>query len=187
RIIPCLKFGVKFISIQFFLSNPDDPVIWRGPMVTKALTQMLNECVWDGVEILLIDMPPGTGDIQLSLSQLSTMAGVILVSTPQQLSVSDVAKAGRMFEKVNVPVLGIVENMVDDHDFGIFGIGGVDKLAESLKTNVLARIPLRKEFVTCSDQGHPIALSSGASIFLDLADKVLELISQSRVNQIEIG
>lgn len=186
RIIPCLRYGVRYVSIQFFLQNPDDPVIWRGPMVTKALTQMLNDCDWSGVEVLFIDMPPGTGDIQLTLSQIASLYGVILVTTPQRMSTSDVAKAGKMFEKVKVPILGIIENMVDSKTVKLFGSGGAGELATRLNTEIMGHIELNPEFVTYSDSGKPVTLSDHGKVFFELASKLIEKLEQIENTSVEI-
>ncbi|MCS6961055.1 MAG: Mrp/NBP35 family ATP-binding protein [Deltaproteobacteria bacterium] len=187
RIIPCNRFGVKYVSIQFFLQNPDDPVIWRGPMITKALMQMLNDCVWDDVQLLIIDMPPGTGDIQLSLSQLASLAGVVLVTTPQKLSVSDVAKAGRMFRKVNVPILGIIENMTDTPEINLFGSDGSTSLARDLDTEILGAIPINREIAKNSDQGTPVCLTEHGKIFFTIAEKILKTLEKAQTTEVEVS
>ena len=111
RLIPAEKYGVKYVSLAFFLENPDDPVIWRGPMFTKALQQMFQDVSWGQVDYCIVDMPPGTGDAQISLCQMAKLTGAVVVSTPQEVALADVRKAINMFAKVSVPVLGLVENL----------------------------------------------------------------------------
>ncbi len=108
KFIPALRYGVKYISIAFFLRNPDDAVIWRGPMFGKAITQLFQDVNWGEVDIAIVDMPPGTGDAQLSLSQLVTLSGAVLVTTPQEVALADVRRAVNMFGKVNVRILGVI-------------------------------------------------------------------------------
>ncbi len=185
-IIPSLKYGVKYVSIQFFLQNPDDPVIWRGPMVTKALNQMLYQTDWGGAEMIIVDMPPGTGDIQISLSQMTQFSGVILVSTPQAISISDVLKAGKMFRKVNIDLLGIIENMVDEK-FKVFGKSRGKEVAEKLETELIATIPLMSNIVEMSDRGEPFALTTEGAIFFEIAKRLLDLMSQKSLSRVEVG
>ncbi|MEM4380333.1 MAG: P-loop NTPase, partial [Thermoplasmatales archaeon] len=139
-----------------------------------------------GVEVLFIDMPPGTGDIQLTLSQIASLYGVILVTTPQRMSTSDVAKAGRMFEKVKVPILGIIENMVDSKTVKLFGSGGAGELATRLNTEIMGHIELNPEFVTYSDSGKPVTLSDHGKVFFELASKLIEKLEQIENTSVEI-
>ena len=137
RLVPPVKFGVKYISLGFFLSNPDDPVIWRGPMFNKALNQLFNDVNWGEVQYCIVDMPPGTGDAQISLCQMVQLAGAVVVTTPQEVSLADVRKSINMLAKVNVPVLGVVENMAglvmpDGSIQNIFGSGGGVSLAPKI-------------------------------------------------------
>jgi len=111
RLIPPVKHGIKYISLGFFLRHPDDAVIWRGPMFNKALAQMFQDVNWGAIDYMIIDMPPGTGDAQLSLSQMVKISGAVVVTTPQEVALADVRKSINMLKKVNVDVLGIVENM----------------------------------------------------------------------------
>ncbi|MCL4141475.1 UNVERIFIED_CONTAM: hypothetical protein GTU68_067456, partial [Idotea baltica] len=111
KLIPAARFNVKYISIQFFLPNKDDAVVWRGPMFGKAIHQLFHDVNWGDVDIAVLDLPPGTGDAQISLSQMVQLDGAIVVSTPQEVALSDVRRAIKMFEKVNIPVMGLVENM----------------------------------------------------------------------------
>ncbi len=134
KFIPALRWGVKYISIAFFLKNQDDPIVWRGPMFGKAIAQLFQDVRWGDVDVCIVDMPPGTGDAQLSLSQLVKLDGVVMVTTPQEVALSDVRRAINMFGKVNVPVLGVVENMAgfvtpSGETIDIFGKGGGEALA----------------------------------------------------------
>ncbi|MEZ4754659.1 MAG: Mrp/NBP35 family ATP-binding protein, partial [Bdellovibrionota bacterium] len=147
KLIPPELHGLKYISLQFFLQNPDDPVIWRGPMFNKAMQQLFNDVSWGEVDYCIVDMPPGTGDAQISLTQMVKLAGAVVVTTPQEVALSDVRKSINMLAKVNVDVLGIVENMAgfkapDGTIHEIFGAGGGQQLAEKFSLPLLASIPL---------------------------------------------
>ena len=177
RLIPALRYGVKYVSIGFFLKNPDDPVVWRGPMFGKAIHQLLQDVDWGQVDIAVVDLPPGTGDAQLSLSQMVQLDGVLIVTTPQEVALADVRKAIRMFEKVNVPILGVVENMAgfqtdDGKTIDIFGTGGGKSLSEEYRLPLLATIPIELAIREGGDKGEPIALdrdSKAGKIFAELA------------------
>jgi ATP-binding protein involved in chromosome partitioning len=158
---PLEAHGLKLMSIGF-LVDPDQATVWRGPMVHGALVQLLRDVNWGELDYLVIDLPPGTGDVPLSLSQSVKAAGVVLVSTPQDLALSDVVKARAMFEKVSVPVLGIVENMSDfvcphcgEHT-AIFSSGGVERAAAAMGIPVLGKIPLDLAIRVSGDAGAPI-------------------------------
>ena len=184
RLIPPSKFGVKYISLGFFLNNPDDAVIWRGPMFNKALNQLFADVNWGEVDICIVDMPPGTGDAQISLTQLLKLTGGVIVTTPQEVALADVRKAVNMLAKVNVDVLGIVENMgafvaPDGTKHSIFGEGGGKELAEKLGVPLLASIPLDPEIRQAGDSGEPLAATDSAaakSYFEPLALKLLEIL-----------
>lgn len=186
KFIPALKFGVKYISIAFFLKNPDDPIIWRGPMFGKAIAQLFNDVNWGDVDICVVDMPPGTGDAQLSLAQFVKLDGAVLVTTPQEVALSDVRRAVNMFHKVNVPILGVVENMSGfvtptGERFDIFGTGGGQTLAEQYQLPFLGAIPIDMAVRTGGDIGQPIALdasSATATAFYDIAGKVVGELQQ---------
>jgi len=168
RIRPLEAFGIKVMSIGLLI-DPEQPAVWRGPMVTQALTQLLGETEWGELDYLVIDMPPGTGDLQLTLAQRVPVAGAIIVTTPQEIAVADARKGLRMFEKVLVPVLGIVENMSFfvcdgcEKRHALFGEGGAERAAKELDTEVLARLPLQPDVVAAGDSGKPTVLSSPAS------------------------
>lgn len=160
---PIEKFGLQVMSIGFLVEE-DTPMIWRGPMVMSALTQMLREVAWEALDILVVDMPPGTGDAQLTMAQQVPLAGAVIVSTPQDLSLIDARKGLNMFKKVDVPVLGIVENMSyfiapdTGARYDIFGHGGAKAEAAKLSLPFLGEVPLVMEIRELSDAGTPITI-----------------------------
>ena len=160
KIIPVEAYGIKFMSFGFFI-NENDPVIWRGPMLGGVLSQFLFDVDWTGTDYLLIDLPPGTGDIQLSMIQNAHVDGAIVVSTPQDIALLDAKKGVEMFKKMNLPVIGMVENMssfICNHcgtEHHIFGEGGVSHAVEELQVDMLGQIPLEIELRTGSDKGEP--------------------------------
>jgi ATP-binding protein involved in chromosome partitioning len=165
RIQPLKNHGVVVMSIGF-LVDVEQPMVWRGPMVTSALTQLLSDTEWGALDYLVIDMPPGTGDIQLTLSQRVPVAGAIIVTTPQDISLADARKGLKMFEKVNVPVLGIVENMSVHvcsqcgHAEHVFGSGGGARMAEQYGVQLLAELPLDAQIRDEADQGRPSVVAA---------------------------
>ncbi len=160
KIIPVEAFGIKFMSFGFFI-NEGDPVIWRGPMLGGVLNQFLFDVDWTGVDYLLIDLPPGTGDIQLSMIQNAHVDAAIIISTPQDIALLDAKKGAEMFKKLNLPLIGMVENMSSficttcGTEHHIFGEGGVSKAVEQLEIPFLGKIPLEIELRTGSDNGTP--------------------------------
>ena len=160
KIIPVEAYGVKFMSFGFFI-NEGDPVIWRGPMLGGVLNQFLFDVDWKDTDFLLIDLPPGTGDIQLSMIQNANVDGAIIISTPQDIALLDAKKGLEMFKKLNLPIIGMVENMstfICGHcgtEHHIFGEGGVGRAVEQLETTLLGQIPLEIELRTGSDKGEP--------------------------------
>jgi ATP-binding protein involved in chromosome partitioning len=160
RMNPIRAHGLQAMSIGFLIDE-DQPMIWRGPMVTQALQQMLAETVWDDLDVLVIDLPPGTGDVQLSLSQRVPMTGAVIVTTPQDIALLDARKALQMFKKVEVPVLGIVENMSTHvcgkcgHEEAIFGAGGGERLAQQYGVELLGQVPLDIRIREQADGGKP--------------------------------
>ncbi|CAJ1369646.1 unnamed protein product [Effrenium voratum] len=182
---PLEGYGIKVMSMGFMVEE-ETPMIWRGPMVISALTQMLREVAWGDLDVLVVDMPPGTGDAQLTMAQQVPLAGAVIVSTPQDLALIDARKGLNMFKRVDVPVLGIVENMSyflcpdcgGRHD--IFGHGGARAEAERLKVPFLGEVPLTMKIRETSDAGTPIVVSDPegpmAAIYKDIASKVMSTI-----------
>jgi ATP-binding protein involved in chromosome partitioning len=178
---PLLGHGIQTNSIGFLIS-PDSPAIWRGPMVTQALEQLLRQTAWADLDYLIVDMPPGTGDIALTLAQKVPVVGAIIVTTPQDVALLDARKGLRMFEKVEVPILGIIENMAVHvcsncgHPEHIFGDGGGQRMAQEFATPCLGSLPLSIAIRTQSDAGVPIVIaqpdSLAAGIYQDIALKI---------------
>jgi len=165
HIRPLLAHGVQAMSIGFLI-DPAQAMVWRGPMVTQALTQLLGDTAWGELDYLVVDMPPGTGDIQLTLAQRVPVAGVVIVTTPQDIALADARKGLVMFEKVSVPVLGIVENMSTHvcsacgHEEAIFGSGGGARLAEEYGVRLLGQLPLDAHIREEADGGRPTVVAA---------------------------
>jgi ATP-binding protein involved in chromosome partitioning len=165
RIQPIAAHGIVAMSIGMLI-DPEQPMVWRGPMATQALTQLLADTDWGTLDYLVVDMPPGTGDIQLTLAQRVPVAGAVIVTTPQEIALADARKGLKMFEKVAVPVLGIVENMSlhvcssCGHAEAIFGEGGGDRLAAEANTQLLGRLPLDARIRAEADGGRPSAVAA---------------------------
>ncbi|MFU0504062.1 Mrp/NBP35 family ATP-binding protein [Pseudaminobacter sp. NGMCC 1.201702] len=186
---PMENYGLKVMSMGF-LVDEETPMIWRGPMVMSALTQMLREVEWGPLDVLVVDMPPGTGDAQLTMAQQVPLAGAVIVSTPQDLALIDARKGLNMFKKVEVPLLGIVENMSyfiapdTGKRYDIFGHGGARNEAERLGVTFLGEVPLEMGIRESSDAGAPVVASRPdgpeAKIYRDIASKVWERIKQER-------
>ena len=187
-IAPVEKYGVKLLSIGF-LVDKDNAVLWRGGMASNALKQLISDANWGDLDYFVIDMPPGTSDIHLTLVQTLAITGAIVVSTPQEVALADARKGISMFrsDKVNVPVLGIVENMAwftpanhPDEKYFIFGNGGGKRLAEAIHTQLLAQIPLVAGICDAGDDGRPAVLNNtvSAAAFASLADKAVEAIEK---------
>lgn len=184
-MVPFEKYGIKMMSVGFFVDK-DKPMLWRGPMAANTLTQMLTETHWGELDFMVLDMPPGTGDIQLTLVQQFSVSGSIFVCTPQQLAVADVRRAVNMFknDQVAVPIIGLVENMayftpreLPDNKYYIFGKGGGEALAKELDIELIAQIPISMDISETNDTGNPIALefsSPEAESFMGLAEKIAE-------------
>ena len=186
-VAPLQNFGISLMSMGLLV--PDDTaMIWRGPMVQSALTQMLNSVAWGDLDVIVIDLPPGTGDIQISLAQQVNLAGAVIVSTPQDIALLDVVKALTMFQKANVPVLGMIENMSYwscpdcgrvDH---IFGEGGVKAEAKKRNIDLLGEIPISVDVRKSSDAGIPIIISEPESI----QSQNYRLIAKSIIKSIKL-
>ncbi len=164
KMVPLEKYGIQVNSIGFLIDS-DSPVIWRGPMVTSALMQLLQQSVWHALDYLIIDLPPGTGDVQLTLAQRVPVAGGVIVTTPQDIALLDAKKGLRMFEKVGVTVLGLVENMSMHvctqcgHAESIFGAGGGEKMAQQYGVPLLGQLPLDGHIRAHSDKGCPTVIA----------------------------
>lgn len=181
KLIPMENYGIKTMSIGFLVAE-DTPMIWRGPMVQSALTQMMNDVEWGELDVLIVDMPPGTGDAQLTMAQRVPLTGAVVVSTPQEIALIDARKGFAMFEKTHVPVFGIVENMAYFVSPGsgeksyIFGEGGARRMAEKLGCDFLGEVPLHMTIREKSDNGEPVVAtapeSAEAKPFLDIAARV---------------
>ncbi len=183
KILPIEKFNIKMMSIGFLLDE-EDTVIWRGPMIHGAIKQFIEDVEWEGVDNLVIDLPPGTGDAHLSLIQTVPLSGGIIVTTPQDVALIDVKRGIQMFRKLNVPVLGIIENMSylqnGDEIIDIFGRGGGKAIAEKFDVPFLGEIPIDPEIRKGGDSGNPIVFSnpdsSSSKAFQDIAVKLIEKI-----------
>lgn len=201
KLVPLEKYGVRFLSMGLLI-DPDQAMIWRGPMVTSAVKQFMQEVEWGELDYLVLDLPPGTGDIQLTLVQTVPITGAVIVSTPQTVALDDARKGVAMFKKVNVPVLGIVENMsyfippdMPDKKYHIFGKHGARSLAERIGANFLGEIPLEQTVRESGDSGKPIVLqedmdSRSAQAFVELSNNVIQQLAirnqQEATEKVEI-
>jgi ATP-binding protein involved in chromosome partitioning len=186
NITPAVAHGIKCMSMGFLIEE-GEPVVWRGPMLGSALKQMLFQTSWGELDTLVVDLPPGTGDVQISMAGMVDIAGAIIVSTPQDVALLDAQKAITMFKKVNVPILGMVENMSTfmcpecGHESHIFGHNGALKLAEEIGLEVLAQIPLDLGIRLHTDEGKPVVINMAnnpqAQIYRDFAEKVAEKLA----------
>lgn len=185
-LAPMEAYGLKVMSIGFLIDE-ETPMIWRGPMVISAITQMLREVAWGELDVLVVDMPPGTGDAQLTMAQQTPLAGAVIVSTPQDMALMDARRGIAMFRKVEVPILGIIENMSyfiapdTGHRYDIFGHGGARREAERLGVPFLGEIPLAMPIRELSDNGHPIVAAepdgAHARAYLAIASQVKEALA----------
>ena len=186
RIRPAEKYGLQVVSMGF-LTQDEAPVIWRGPMLHSAIQQFCREVSWKDLDYLVVDMPPGTGDVALSLSQTVPAAGAIVVTTPQQVSLADSRRAVRMYQKLNIPPLGLVENMSFHectnchHIAQIFGHGGGEQMAGQLNVPFLGRLPLYEPIRIGGDRGIPLVIaepdSAGTRAFMELAEAVMSQLA----------
>ncbi len=186
KMKPVENYGVKLLSLGFF-TDPDQAVIWRGPMASKALKQLIFDADWGELDFLLIDLPPGTGDVHLSIVQALPINGAVVVSTPQNIALADAKKGVAMFqqESIKVPVLGIIENMayftpeeLPDNKYYIFGKDGAKNLAEDIKTKFLGEIPLVQSIREAGDVGHPVALQEGTVLEQSFNDITKEMLAE---------
>lgn len=188
RIEPIEKYGIKLLSIGFF-TDPNQPVPWRGPMVSTAVKQLFNDAEWGELDYMIVDLPPGTGDIHITLTQTYPIAGAVIVTTPQNVALADAKKGIGMFmmNAINVPLLGIIENMayftpaeLPDNKYYIFGQGGGRKLSEELNIPFLGEIPLVKSISDSGDAGVPVILQENnpmSAAFLDMAERVAQQVA----------
>src|SRR5213594_2267719 len=188
RIVPAEKYGVQVVSIGF-LTSDDAPVIWRGPMLHGAIQQFFREVAWRDLDYLIVDMPPGTGDVALSLSQTVPVVGSIVVTTPQQVSLADSRRAVRMYQKLNIPTLGIVENMSYyacpncHHETDIFGHGGGEQLAADMEVPFLGRLPIYQPIREGGDAGVPLVVADSSSV----AARALMTVAERTAAQVSIA
>jgi len=185
KMKPVENYGVKLLSIGFF-ADPDQAVVWRGPMAAKALNQLIFDAAWGELDFLIVDLPPGTGDIHLSIMQAIPITGAVIVSTPQKVALADARKGVAMFNQksINVPVLGFVENMayftpaeLPENKYYIFGEKGARFLARDMNVPFLGEIPLVKSIRESGDVGHPAALQDGTPVseaYKDMTRKIVE-------------
>ncbi len=186
KMKPIENYGVKLLSLGFF-TNPNQAVIWRGPMASKALNQLIFDADWGELDFLLIDLPPGTGDVHLSIVQAVPINGAVVVSTPQNIALADAKKGVAMFQQdsIKVPVLGIIENMayftpeeLPDNKYYIFGKDGAKHLAEDIDTKFLGEVPLVQSIREAGDVGHPVALQENTPLEKAFSDITKEMVSE---------
>jgi len=195
RIEPIEKYGIKLLSVGFF-TDPNQPVPWRGPMVSTAVKQLFNDADWGELDYMVVDLPPGTGDIHITVTQTFPVTGAVIVTTPQNVALVDTKKGIGMFmmNTINVPILGIVENMayftpaeLPENKYYIFGKDGGKKLAEQLKVPFLTELPLVKGISDSGDAGRPVVLDEGimGAAFVDMAKKVAQQVAICNANAID--
>lgn len=187
-MLPVVKYGIQLMSIGFMM-DPNKALIWRGPMVSGALKQLATETAWNDVDYLVVDLPPGTGDVQITIAQSLPVSGAVVVSTPQQIALSDVIRAVEMFQapEINIPILGFVENMayftpaeLPENKYYIFGKNGCKKLSEQMNIPLLGEIPLVQSIAEGGDNGEPVALNENTpegAAFLQMAGEVAKQLS----------
>lgn len=186
KLLPIERHGLQSMSMGYLI-DPLAPVVWRGPMLGKALQQLLQDTAWEALDYLVIDLPPGTGDVQITLCQKVPVNGAVIVTTPQDLALLDVRRACEMFNKLNVPILGFIENMSYHrctqcgHEEHIFGAGGAEKLTQEYKASLLGTIPLNAQIREMTDNGNPPVVqapeSDYAKAFIEAAKKVIEVLA----------
>jgi ATP-binding protein involved in chromosome partitioning len=186
KIVPLEAHGVKIISLGFLIER-DQPAIWRGPIVMKIVNQFLKDVAWGQLDYLIVDLPPGTGDAQLSLVQATHVTGALIVTTPQEMAVGDALRGAKMFQRVNTPVLGIVENMSwfecphCGKPSALFGSGGGERLAKELGLPLLGQVPLYPRILEGADRGEPIVVgdpqSSAAKAIVSLTERVRSAVA----------
>jgi len=183
NMTPINQYGVQCMSIGF-LVDKDTPMIWRGPMVTSAIKTFTQKVLWDNLDYIVVDMPPGTGDTQLTFAQEIKVDGAIIISTPQEIALADVTRGINMFDKLKVPILGLVDNMSyfeteEGKKYNIFGEGGVEKIAKKYKKEFLGKIPINMDLRISADQGTPLVESKPehetSLIFREIAKKIKKI------------
>lgn len=188
KLVPIEKHGLKLLSMGFMV-DPDKAVIWRGPMVSNAIRQFLGQTDWGDLDYLILDLPPGTGDIQLTIVQTVSLTGAIVVSTPQEVALADARKGVEMFKNVDVPVLGIVQNMayfvppdLPDRKYYIFGEGGARRLANTIEVPLIGEVPIEQGVRESGDKGMPIVLAAPESV----SARAFQTIAKDAVRQITL-
>ncbi len=191
-IVPLQRFGLKMMSVGFLLEDPKQAVIWRGPMLHGALQQFVRDVEWGDLDYLVVDLPPGTGDVALTLAQKMRITGVVVVTTPQEVALADVYKGVSMCQKLSIPILGVVENMSWFTDpsgqrHELFGSGGGEKVAEMAKAPLLGQIPIDPEVRKQGDEGLPIVQAAPSSPAGDalhrIAEKLVDLIAKAHFDR----
>jgi len=179
-LVPIEQYGIQCMSIGF-LVDEETPMIWRGPMVTSAIKTFTEKVLWNNLDFIIVDMPPGTGDTQLTFAQQIKVDGIIIISTPQEIALLDVKRGIKMFDKLKVPIIGLVDNMSyfksdDGKNYNIFGEGGVEKTAIDYKKNFLGKIPINIDLRIAADNGKPLFEKNPqheiSKIFTEMANKV---------------
>ncbi|KAK3582490.1 hypothetical protein CHS0354_024037 [Potamilus streckersoni] len=189
KLFPIEKYGIKLMSIGF-LTDPQTAVIWRGPMLAAAIKQFVNDVLWGPLDYLIFDLPPGTGDVQLSLSQSLSLTGAVIVTTPQSVALADVVRAISMFNTLKVPIIGLIENMSyfelpDGTKEHLFGEGGGEKLANERSISLLGKIPITKALRERGDAGNPISLdkeTKESSLFRAISSQIARQIAIKNAN-----
>ncbi|MBC7792819.1 MAG: Mrp/NBP35 family ATP-binding protein [Clostridia bacterium] len=186
-IVPPMKFGVKLMSIGY-LVDPSQAMVWRGPMLAGAATQLVQDVAWGDLDYLIVDLPPGTGDVQLTLAQKFKVTGAVLVTTPQKVALVDVIRAKAMFDKVRIHTLGVVENMSyflcpdNNKRYDIFGYGGGESAAKEMGAPFLGRVPIEPAVRECGDAGEPVVsafpASESAKSFTAITSEMVKLVNQ---------
>ncbi|PSQ78243.1 MAG: MRP family ATP-binding protein [Bacteroidetes bacterium QH_7_62_13] len=192
KIEPLKKHGIKLLSMGFMV-DPDKAVVWRGPMVTKAVRQFLGDVDWGDIEYMILDLPPGTGDVQLTVVQTIPLTGAVIVSTPQDMALADARKGKAMFDNVNVPVVGMVENMayftppdLPERKYYLFGREGAKELAKELDVPFLGQVPIEQKVRESGDEGTPIVRSAPDSLSAEAFDAIAdELVEQVAIRNAE--
>ena len=191
QFVPIDAYGMAVLSIGHLTGDNNTPVAWRGPKATGALMQLFNQTLWPDLDVLMIDMPPGTGDIQLTLAQRIPVTGAVIVTTPQNVALLDATKGIELFNRLQIPVMGVVENMSTHvcsncgHEEQIFGTGGGDQLSEQYQIPLLGRLPLNAKIRENADAGHPsvIAEDAAAASYMAIAEKMMQALPQAEKDQ----